>query len=138
MKDDKPLFPKGRSASPKASRAPHRKTNQAQEQHDVAVTQSCQGAREVNPAGRPGQPERRSKQRHSTSCNFPPAGCPISAEINQVIDLSEDLNRAMRQLRRKLNACGKCPLDDQCGFRRAFQGRVDAMIQEVINEWGMP
>jgi hypothetical protein len=55
-----------------------------------------------------------------------------------VLDLSEDLNRAMRQLRRKLNACEKCPPDNLCGFRRAFQERVDAIIHEVNAEWGMP
>jgi hypothetical protein len=55
-----------------------------------------------------------------------------------VLDLSEGLNRAMRQLRRKLNACEKCPLDSSCGFRRAFQERVDAIIHEVNAEWGMP
>jgi len=67
-----------------------------------------------------------------------PAGCPIAADINLVLDLSEDLNRAMRQLRRKLNACQKCPSDGACGFRRAFQGRVDAIIHEVNAEWGLP
>ena len=120
-----PSSPKDRPTPLKASRAPHRKTNQAHERQNATAARS--GAREVDPAG----------EGHFLRCN-PPAGCPIAADINLVLDLSEDLNRAMRQLRRKLNACEKCPLDSSCGFRRAFQERVDAIIHEVNAEWGMP
>ena len=123
--------PKDRPTPLKASRAPHRKTNQAHERHDAAASHS--GAREVDPAG----PASGPGESRFTRCN-PPAGCPIAPDINLVLDLSEDLNRAMRQLRRKLNACEKCPLDNSCGFRRAFQERVDAIIHEVNAEWGMP
>ena len=120
-----PSSPKDRPTPLKASRAPHRKTNQAHKRQNAAALRS--GAREVDPAG----------EGHFT-CGNPPAGCPIAADINLVLDLAEDLNRAMRQLRRKLNACKKCPLDSSCGFRRAFQERVDAIIHEVNAEWGMP
>ena len=129
----RPSSPKGRPASQKASRAPHRKTNQAQERRDS--TNPHPGAREVNPAGPVGLPGR---QRRSTSCGFPPSGCPIAPDFHLVLDLSEDLSRAMRQLRRKLDACEKCPLDDRCGFRRAVQEQAKAAIQEVNAEWGMP
>ena len=129
----KPSSSKSRAASQKASRAPHRKTNQAQERRDS--TNPRPGAREVDPAGPAGQPDR---PRRSTFCGFPPSGCPIAPDIHLVLDLSEDLSRAMRQLRRKLNACEKCPLDDRCGFRRSFQEQVKAAIQEVNAEWGMP
>ena len=115
----------------KASRAPHRKTNQAHERHDAVASRP--GAREVDPAGAAGGRD----EGQFTRCN-PPAGCPIATDINLVLDLSEDLNRAMRQLRRKLNTCEKCPLDNSCGFRRAFQERVNAIIHEVNAEWGMP
>jgi hypothetical protein len=77
-------------------------------------------------------------KRHSARCGVPPAGCPISADIYLVVDLSEDLTRAMRQLRQKLDACERCALDDHCGFRRAFQEQVDLAIKEVTGEWGMP
>ena len=145
----RPSSPQGQPAPQKASRAPHRKTNQAHahaQRHDDASA-SRPGAREVAPAGpsgKSGQGDRhdgldlRHKPARSTACDIPPAGCPIAQDINLVLDLSEDLNRAMRQLRRKLDACEKCPLDDQCGFRRAFQRRVEAIIQEVNAEWGMP
>jgi hypothetical protein len=84
-------------------------------------------------------PEQPGK-RHATCCRScsAPAGCPISADIYLVIDLSEDQTRAKRQLRRKHDACEKCPLDDQCGFRRAFQEQVDLAIKEVTGEWGLP
>jgi len=126
----------------KASRAPHRKTNQAQERQDAAASRS--DARECDPAGAAllggpaSRPERLRKRRHLGKCGFPPAGCPISPDIHLVLDLSEDLTRAMRQLRRKLDACEKCSLDDHCGFRRAFQAQVDMAIQEITGEWGMP
>jgi hypothetical protein len=134
-----PTSPKDRPTSLKASRAPHRKTNQAYERQNADASRS--GAREVAPAGPAGLPAGGDKQVSIARRDgepHPPEGCPISADINLVLDLSEDLNRAMRQLRRKLNACEKCPLDNSCGFRRAFQARVDAIIHEVNAEWGMP
>jgi hypothetical protein len=142
--NNKPASPAGRRTPQKASRAPHRKNNQAQERYDAAASRP--GARECDPAGAgvPTGPEnlsdplKRPGKRHSTRCGFPPAGCPISSDIYLVLDLSEDLTRAMRQLRRKLDACEKCPLDDHCGFRRAFQEQVDLAIKEVTGEWGMP
>ena len=140
-----PTSPAGQPAFQKASRAPHRKTNQAHERQDADAPR--QGARENDPAGAvPGvpagsmsRPERGLKKRHHAGeCGFPPAGCPIAPDIHLVLDLSEDLAIAMRQLRRKLDACEKCPLDDRCGFRRAFQEQVDMAIQEITSEWGMP
>ncbi len=104
-----------------AGRAPHRKINQAQERHNPDPARS--GARECDPAG------------PAVRYRLPPAGCPISPDILLVLDLSEDLNRAMRQLRRKLDACQKCPLASPCGFRQAFQERVRAAIQAVNEEW---
>jgi hypothetical protein len=136
----KPPSLQGQPAPQKASRAPHRKTNQAHAhapRHDDAAALRP-SAREVDPAGLAGRRDGCHKPRHSTAGDIPPAGCPIAQDINLVLDLSEDLNRAMRQLRRKLDACEKCPLDDACGFRRAFQQRVDAMIKEVNAEWGLP
>jgi hypothetical protein len=136
----KPSSPKGRPAPQMASRAPHRKINQAQERQDAPTLRP--GTREVDPTGAAGP----GRLRHSNTDGCPPAGCPIATDINQVLNLSEDLSRAMRQLRRKLDACEKCPLDDppqngdfhRCGFRQAFQERVRAAIQEVTGEWGIP
>jgi hypothetical protein len=133
----KPSSTKGQPILQKASRAPHRKSNQAQERQDAPTLRP--GAREFDPVGR-------GRRRHSNTDGCPPAGCPIAPDINQVLDLSEDLSRAMRQLRRKLDACEKCPLDDppqngdfqRCGFRRAFQERVRAAILEVTGEWNKP
>jgi hypothetical protein len=128
----KPSSSKGRPAHQKASRAPHRKITQAQERKDTPTRRP--GARECDPAGPAGGQD----QQRAAWCGFPPAGCPIALDINQVIDLSEDLNRAMRQLRRKLDACEKCSQDDRCGFRRAFQERIKAVVAEVAGEWSMP
>ena len=137
----KPSSSKGRLALQKASRAPHRKITQAQERQDTPIRRP--GARECDPAGPAGGQDQRQR---AATCGFPPAGCPIALDINQVLDLSEDLNRAMRQLRRKLDACEKCPLDNppqtgdshRCGFRQAFQERVRAVVAEVTGEWRMP
>jgi hypothetical protein len=121
--------PDHRPNLPKASRAPHRKTNQAQERQDAAASRP--GARECDPAGPEAWPQ------PALTGGWPgvPAGCPISPDILLVVDLSEDLNRAMRQLRRKLVACKKCPLDAGCGFRREFEERVKVAIREVNAEW---
>jgi hypothetical protein len=125
----KPCSPDRRPTPQKASRAPRRKTNQAQERRD-AVT--CgPGARECDPAG----PAARLHNSITVGRLAVPAGCPLSPDIHLVLDLSENLNQAMRQLRRKLDACEKCPLDLDCGFRQVFQERVKAAIQAVNEEW---
>ncbi len=130
--NSKPPSSNGQPAPHKTSRAPHRKIDQAQERQDTPSLRPS--AREVDPAGAAG----RGRRRRSNTEGCPPAGCPIAPDINKVLNLSEDLTRAMRQLRRKLDACEKCPLDERCGFRRYFQERVKAAVQEVSGEWGMP
>ncbi len=139
------LFPHRPAHSPESQPGASPENKPGPERMDAAASQR-QGAREVDPAG-PVRPASQACRRRSGKQPFYPVclrvstcprGCPISADIYLVLDLSEDLNRAMRQLRRKLDACEKCPLDDLCGFRRAFQERVDAIIHEVNAEWGMP
>jgi hypothetical protein len=69
---------------------------------------------------------------------LPPASCPIAPRVSQVLSLSFDLQRAMRRLRRELNACQACPMGEDCRFMNYFQGQVNAAITQVNAEWGLP
>jgi hypothetical protein len=86
----------------------------------------------------PGQPER-PIENDSALCKAQgyPASCP-AARVDQVLSLSSDLRRAMRRLRRELNACQSCPAGDDCRFIRYFQDQVNAAILQVNAEWGLP
>jgi hypothetical protein len=68
----------------------------------------------------------------------PPASCPVACRVSRVLSLSFDLRRAMRRLRRELNACQACPLGENCRFMSYFQGQVQAAITQVTEEWGLP
>jgi hypothetical protein len=67
-----------------------------------------------------------------------PASCPVAPRVSQVLSLSSDLRRAMRRLRRELNACQACPVGEDCRFMSYFQGQVNAAITQVNEEWGLP
>ena len=66
-----------------------------------------------------------------------PASCPIAPRVSQVLNLSSDLGRAMRRLRRELNACQACPAGEDCRFISYFQEQVNAAITQVNAEWGL-
>ena len=66
-----------------------------------------------------------------------PASCPIAPRVSQVLNLSSDLGRAMRRLRRELNACQACPAGEDCRFMSYFQEQVNAAITQVNAEWGL-
>lgn len=63
--------------------------------------------------------------------------CPVNIHVQQVLDLSQDLTRAMRQLRRSLRVCDRCPQMESCPLWRKFNALVDQAIQEVNQEWGL-
>ena len=67
-----------------------------------------------------------------------PASCPIAPRVSQVLSLSSDLRRAMRRLRRELNACQACPAGEECRFMSYFLEQVNTAITQVNEEWGTP
>ena len=49
----------------------------------------------------------------------------------------QDFVKALRRLRRDLNACRNCPLAEDCPVLSSFNSQVVAAITEVNIEWGM-
>ena len=61
--------------------------------------------------------------------------CPILDDQARINDLSEDLVRAMRKLRRDLDACNRCPANEGCPILMEFNAAVQTAITEVNDEW---
>jgi hypothetical protein len=63
--------------------------------------------------------------------------CPVLQSAEQVRKSGDNLLLAMRRLRRSLNACQACPLQNDCSFLLSFNTQVDAVIAEINEEWGL-
>ena len=80
-----------------------------------------------------------SRQAHGTAGNplESPDTCPVRADAEQVATAGQDFVKALRRLRRDLNACRNCPLAEDCPVLSSFNSQVVAAITEVNIEWGM-
>jgi hypothetical protein len=63
--------------------------------------------------------------------------CPVRADAEQVATTGENFVKALRRLKRDLNACRSCPLAEDCPVLSSFNSQVVAAITEVNIEWGM-
>lgn len=68
------------------------------------------------------------------TANNQPLECPIAAAAQEVVDLSGDLTKAMRRLRRDVLRCKHCKQGDGCTFRINFTEMVDVALAEVVEE----
>ena len=59
------------------------------------------------------------------------------ADAEQVAITGENFVKALRRLKRDLNACRSCPLAEDCPVLSSFNSQVVAAITEVNIEWGM-
>jgi hypothetical protein len=65
-----------------------------------------------------------------------PKPCPIGVDSLKVAELSHDLVRALRRLRRDLQLCQSCSRDAAvCPLRSEFNSLVSQAIEEVWEEW---
>jgi hypothetical protein len=64
-----------------------------------------------------------------------PENCPIRQDTARIEKISQDMLKALRRLRRDLQACQKCPNADGCAMLESFNAVVQAAIQEVQDEW---
>lgn len=62
------------------------------------------------------------------------ANCPILAGISRIGDLSQDLQRSMRQLRRDLERCKTCRAGPECPALRDYQDKITDAIVSVLAE----
>ena len=63
--------------------------------------------------------------------------CQVAREVGKVVDLSGNLSKALRQLRRELRHCKDCTQGDGCLLRFGFQLQVTAAITQVQEEWNL-
>jgi hypothetical protein len=59
------------------------------------------------------------------------------ADAEQVVTTGQDFVKALRRLKRSLNACRACPLSEDCPILSNFNAQVVAAITQVNIEWGM-
>ena len=67
---------------------------------------------------------------HLTPCDT----CPVLADTARITDLAQDIQRAMRRLRRDLNRCKTCPAEEQCPVLQNYQAQINQAITEVLSE----
>jgi hypothetical protein len=60
--------------------------------------------------------------------------CPILADAERITELTQDIRRAMRRLRRDLNRCKTCPAEEQCPVLQNYQAQISQAITEVLSE----
>jgi hypothetical protein len=53
----------------------------------------------------------------------------------QVVDLSRDLIKTLRRLRRDLRMCARCKQTVTCPMLRDFNTQVQAAIDQINDEW---
>ena len=68
-----------------------------------------------------------------------PPSCPIYGDVAAISDLSRDMLRQLRKLRRDLQACESCQeMDDgKCLFLESFHSQVNQAINTVTEEWNL-
>lgn len=63
--------------------------------------------------------------------------CPILLEAKSVLEKAQDLQRAIRKLRRSTQRCHTCPERLECPTTHYFNHALDTAIREVRQEWGL-
>jgi hypothetical protein len=72
---------------------------------------------------------KRKYPRHSENC-------PVKKDTEEIVGLGVDMVKALRRLRRDLQACERCGRLN-CGILETFHTQVDIAIQELNEEWGV-
>ena len=65
---------------------------------------------------------------------LPCARCPVLADVDHITDLTQDIQRTMRKLRRDLNRCQACTTREQCPILQDYQAQISRAIAEVLSE----
>jgi hypothetical protein len=66
-----------------------------------------------------------------------PAPCPILANAQHVLDLSQGLTYAYHRLRSSLRKCRNCPQQAQCTAIQEYNRQVTAAIEQVVLEFNI-
>jgi len=74
---------------------------------------------------------------NKTDLNTNPSLCPVIQEAQKVLEISNDLGKAMRRLRIKLNQCDHCENGGTCPAIQSFQANIKAALSEIAEEWNL-
>ena len=61
--------------------------------------------------------------------------CPIKKDAEAIGQLSRDMAKALRKLRRDLENCSHCSED--CPFLREYHATVNAALVAIAEEWNL-
>ena len=77
-------------------------------------------------------------QAESEMAEYSTADCPVRECAQQTVALGQDLEKALRRLRKTMRACARCGLAGDCALIREWHSQIDAAVREVAAEWGLP
>jgi hypothetical protein len=71
-----------------------------------------------------------------TTPGLPNPTSPVLLEAQAVLLKTQDLQRAVRKLRRATQRCLTCPERSACPTMNSFAEAVDIALRELWQEWG--
>ena len=79
-----------------------------------------------------------SRPPYVTHPNQPWLYCQVCTDAKRLGNLSKDMIRAIRKLRRDLVSCNSCVIDpDICPIRINLDSQIDSSIQTIVDEWNL-
>lgn len=66
-----------------------------------------------------------------------PKDCPIQQHQTKIVDLSKDMVRTIRKLRRDLQSCPECDNALDCPILQTFNASVNEAINTITDEWNL-
>ena len=66
-----------------------------------------------------------------------PDNCPVQEDTTQITELSKDLTKYMRKLRRDIANCVRCSIYEECPVLSNFNTIIQETIQEINAEWDL-
>jgi hypothetical protein len=61
--------------------------------------------------------------------------CPVLRDVDLIQDLSKNMAKTMRKLRRDVVSCQNCASGYDCEVLKTFNQKVQTAIDEVNDEW---
>ena len=75
----------------------------------------------------------------TSSLDFNPAGeCTLCYDGKLVLELSQDMLRSMKRLKRTLQSCQTCPQNNACAVLEIFHRQVRLAAREILVDDAQP
>lgn len=63
--------------------------------------------------------------------------CPLKEEFERAVDLGNQFTRVMRRIRKHQDGCYRCGAYEDCLVRARFYEKIDSIIFDLNEEWGL-